>query len=167
MDKSHSSDGYPNTARILPLSEEVQAELGRLAPSWVTVLLVGGSAELRLLAARVLHERSGRKGALQCTDCAHENAETLECRLFGGPMHQRAAECAVEEARNGTLFVATIEQMPLLLQPRFLRFLDEAEHVRVVVAASADLASLVEQQRFRRDLAERLQLAQVLLPVIP
>lgn len=143
----------------------LDAALYRLAPSRVTVLLVGGSIRLKEAVARALHERSPR--ALEpfvVFECVETDWETFELELFGGPAYAPADAGAIQRTQSGTLYVARIEQLPLLLQPRFLRFLDQERQARVVAATDADLAVAVERGHFRLDLAERLSLVELALP---
>lgn len=156
-----ASDDF-QTVRRLP--DELQAELARLAPSRVTVLLRGGNPALLVTVARALHERSGRAlGPFVLFDCAGLPADAVERELFGGPVYA-AGQGAVHAAETGTLYVATIDELPLLMQPRFLRFLDEDTLVRVVVSVQNDLLARVARGQFRRDLGERLMLVELTLP---
>jgi DNA-binding NtrC family response regulator len=169
---------YPNDQRIYPTAEPLargapgsrtepafEAELYRLAPSRVTVLLVGGSARFKEAVARSLHERSPRAmEPFVAFECDGSDSEAVELGLFGGPAHAPKARSAIQHTKSGTLYVASIDQLPLLLQPRFLRFLDQERTARVVAATDADLAALVERGRFRLDLAERLSLVELALP---
>src|SRR4051812_44688083 len=128
---------YPNAPRQYPNAEPaptalvgvepaLEAQLYRLAPSRGTVLLVGGSTGLKHAGALALHERSSRRQQpFVVFDCRGLVPETVELGLFGGPAHAPAATGAVQQADAGTLYVATIEELPLLAQPRFLRFLDQ------------------------------------------
>jgi DNA-binding NtrC family response regulator len=142
-----------------------EAELYRLAPSRVTVLLVGGSTPLKEAVARALHERSPRSPhPFVVFECVETDAETVELELFGGPAYAPAETGAIQRTQSGTLYVARIDQLPLLLQPRFLRFLDQEREARVVAATDADLAAAVEGGLFRLDLAERLTLVELVLP---
>ena len=153
------ANGLPEPAAGL------EARVGRLAPSRVTVLLVGGSPALLASVARALHDRSGRADCPFVTvDCRELGAGAVELRLFGGPGHSGGARGAVHEADSGTLHVSAIDELPQLIQPRFLRFLDEDKRVRVVASTQVDLRESVERGRFRRDLGERLTLVQLLLP---
>ena len=137
-------------------------EIERLAPSRATVLLRGGSAAGRARVARVLHDRSNR-GAEPFLelDCGALETEKLE-GLFGGPVSQRAPR-PVPTGR-GTLYLAGVEGLPILFQPRLMGFLDGGERPRVVVSTGADLALAADRGRLRKDLAERLQLVQLALP---
>jgi transcriptional regulator of acetoin/glycerol metabolism len=161
----------PSVPPLPPVSEpprfasDLDSQVRRLAPSRVTVLLVGASAALIDSVARALHERSGRAEHPFVTfDCRELGAGAIELRLFGGPDHLGSTGGAVREAGSGTLHVAAIEQLPRLIQPRFLRFLDDDKRVRVVASTSVDLRERVEQGQFRQDLGERLTLVQLLLP---
>jgi hypothetical protein len=147
------------------LEDGLEREVRRLGPSRVTVLLVGESSQLIAGVARALHERSGRaQQPFVSFDCRALPAVAVELELFGGPDHRGSVGGAVRDAGSGTLHVAAIDELPLLIQPRFLRFLDEDKRVRVVVSTALDLQACVERGRFRRDLGERLTLVQLLLP---
>jgi len=148
---------YPNAARQYPNAEleaaesEVaatlasaepafEAQLYRLAPSRATVLLVGGNPRLKQAIARTLHERSARRAQpFVVFDCRGLAAEAVERDLFGGPAHAQAAAGAIQQANAGTLYVATIDELPLLVQPRFLRFLEQERSARVIAATDTDL----------------------------
>ena len=148
----------------LRLPVGLQAELARLAPSRVTVLLRGGNAALRATVARALHERSGRAvGPFVLFDCAGLPSDAVEQDLFGGPAYS-VGRGAIHAAETGTLYVAAVDELPLLMQPRFLRFLDQDKSVRVVVSAQNDLRVCVASGSFRQDLGERLMLVELALP---
>lgn len=144
---------------------EFEAELYRLAPSRVTVLLVGGSHPLSRAVAFALHERSPRAAQpFVVFDCRGGDSDSIELALFGGPMYASVEPGAIRQAGAGTLYVSTIDELPLLVQPRFLRFLDQERQVRVIASAEYDLLTRVEQGHFRLDLAERLTLVELVLP---
>jgi DNA-binding NtrC family response regulator len=148
----------------MPPSETFIAEIERLAPSRVTVLVLGGSRRARELAARSLHERSPRSGdAFLAIDCSELDGETLERRLFGGPLGAPPSAGILNEMGRGTLFVGTVDAIPSILQPRFLSFLDGDRRVRVIAGTSVDLQTEIDAKRFRADLGERLLLVQLLL----
>jgi len=168
---------YPNDSRRYPIAQPgvagpaliaepaFEAQLYRLAPSRVTVLLRGGSAVLKQAVAYALHERSSRREQpFVVFDCRGVASDTVELDLFGGPAHAPTLGGAIEHANAGTLYVATIDELPLLAQPRFLRFLDQDRNARVVAGTDRDLAVQVEQGHFRFDLAERLSLVELVLP---
>jgi DNA-binding NtrC family response regulator len=172
---------YPNQERKYPNHEPApadevyparptfepsfEADLYRLAPSRVTVLLLGGSASLKRAVALALHERSPRAAQpFIGFDCAGRDSDTVEALLFGGPVYAPVESGAIHEAGNGTLFVTAIDELPLLMQPRFLRFLDQERLVRVVASTDIELPKRVDQGHFRLDLAERLTLVELVLP---
>ncbi|HKY35602.1 MAG TPA: sigma 54-interacting transcriptional regulator [Polyangiaceae bacterium] len=172
---SSPPDQYPNGERKypnaepelpnLPFQPAFEAELYRLAPSRVTVLLVGGSAPLKNAVARALHERSTRAAEpFVVVDCRGLDSDSVELDLFGGPMYVPSPGGAIHRAGDGTLYVASIDELPLLVQPRFLRFLDQDRQARVVASAEQRLLTRVEQGHFRLDLAERLTLVELVLP---
>jgi DNA-binding NtrC family response regulator len=120
---------------------------------------------LKEAVARALHERSPRSPQpFVVFECVETDSETVELELFGGPAYAPADTGAIQRTQSGTLYVARIDQLPLLLQPRFLRFLDQERQARVVAATDADLAAAVERGHFRLDLAERLSLVELVLP---
>lgn len=160
---SRPEDQYPNDQRKYP--NELEVELYRLAPSRVTVLLVGGSQPLNRAIAFALHERSPRAAHPFVTfDCRGRDSDTVELTLFGGPVYASVEPGVIRQAGAGTLYVAAIDELPLLVQPRFLRFLDQERKVRVIASADEDLLTRVEQGHFRLDLAERLTLVELVLP---
>jgi DNA-binding NtrC family response regulator len=143
----------------------VEAELYRLAPSRVTVLLVGGDARGRHAVAVALHQRSPRAGfPFVAFACEGLGFTEVEQGLFGGPAHEPPSGGAIAHTAAGTLYVARIDELPLLVQPRFLRFLDQDRRARVVASSTRDLRRLVEQGEYRHDLAERLSLVELALP---
>lgn len=177
-DMSPPRDQYPNDDRRYPDAEPeppasarpsfgpaAEAELYRLAPSRVTVLLVGGDARERHAVAVALHERSPRaRSPFVAFACEGLDFTQIELGLFGGLAHEPASGGAIARAAAGTLYVASVDALPLLVQPRFLRFLDQDRRARVVASSARDLLRLVEQGEYRLDLAERLSLVELALP---
>lgn len=172
---SSPPDQYPNDERkypsaqpelpIPPFQPAFEAELERLAPSRATVLLVGGSAPLKTAVALALHQRSSRAvEPFVVVECHGLDSDTVEVELFGGPMYAPSRGGAIQQAGDGTLYVASIDELPLLAQPRFLRFLDQERKARVVASADQRLLARVAQGHFRLDLAERLTLVELVLP---
>jgi DNA-binding NtrC family response regulator len=172
-----SKGKYPNLDRRYPGEGNAQREadqrgeeIRKLAPSRATVLLTSGSPETKASVARALHDSSPRRHPpVVAVNCAGLPAGAVEEVLFGapsyGPVAPASACCpplgAVGQAERGTLYVAAIDALPLGVQPRFLRFLDEARAVRVVVSSDADFTALTRLGCFRADLAERLSLVRV------
>jgi two-component system response regulator AtoC len=173
---SSPEDQYPSDERKYPDDEpgaeapprfdpSLDDELSRLAPSRATVLLIGGDPVLQLAVARALHQRSPRAPLPFIRfDCGGLTSEQVELGLFGGPAYADATRGAIERADAGTLYVATVDELPQLVQPRFLRFLDQDRKARVVASAVGDLLWRVEHGHFRLDLAERLTLVELVLP---
>lgn len=168
---------YPSRERKYPgedvgpcVARELEEKISRLGPSRATVLLVGGSSETKARVARALHDRSPRGHQPYVhLDCALLQQDAVEEILFGAPSYgptppvraEGRPPGAVVQAERGTLYVAAIDALPLTVQPRFLRFLDETRAVRVVASSDADFGALECRGRFRADLAERLSLVRV------
>ncbi len=162
--------------------QQLQALLRRIAPLPSTVLLLGESGTGKELAARALHRLSHRaRGPFVPLNCAAIAPELIESELFG---HVRGAytgatssrEGLIHYARGGTLFLDEIAEMPLALQARLLRVLEERRirpvgseqelevDVRVVAATHRQLPQEVEAGRFRADLYHRLRVVECRLP---
>jgi len=155
--------------------------LERIAPSDLTVLLVGETGTGKEIAARAIHAASRRAaGPFVVVDCGAVAPTLVESELFG---HERGAFTGAENARTGafayanggTLFLDEIGELPHELQPKLLRALDRREvkplggvktisvDVRVVAATNRDLSREVDKGSFRRDLYFRL--AEVIAPL--
>jgi DNA-binding NtrC family response regulator len=162
--------------------QHVFALLARLAPSEVTITLIGETGTGKDVLARAVHEASARSaGAFAVFDCGSVTASLIESELFG---HEKGAftgavaerQGAFERASGGTLFLDEVGEMPLELQPRLLRALEQREvrrvggsvelpvDVRVIAATNRDLATEVAAGRFRQDLYFRLSAAVVQIP---
>jgi sigma-54-specific transcriptional regulator len=166
-----------------PRSLVVLRQLERLAPTDATVLLVGETGTGKEVAARYIHEHSRGRGPFVAVNCAAFGESLVEAELFGheagaftGAQHARAGW--FEAANGGTLFLDEIGDMPLPLQARLLRVLQERQvvrlgsrkpipiNVRLIAATNVDLQQAVESKQFRRDLYYRLSVATVkLLPL--
>jgi DNA-binding NtrC family response regulator len=157
--------------------------LDRAAPSAAAVLVIGETGTGKELVAREVHRASGRSGAYITLNCAELSPQLIESQLFG---HERGAFTGATTAKSGlfaaadggTLFLDEIGELPLELQPKLLRVLQEGEvrrvgsvatervDVRVVAASNRDLPALVETGAFRRDLYARLSFHEVRLPAL-
>ncbi len=173
-------DSGPLVYRSQAMKEVLrQAEI--FARSEAPVLILGESGVGKELLARHLHERSGRKGPFIAVNCAAIPENIFEAELFG---YERGAftgaEVAkpglIEEAERGTLFLDEIGEMPLNLQGKLLRFLQEGEfrrlgsnqirksQARIVAATNEDLEKAVAEKRFREDLYFRLNVLTLKIP---
>jgi DNA-binding NtrC family response regulator len=160
----------------------VMAQIDRVAASETRVCIYGETGTGKELVARTLHNRSSRAAESFITlNCAAIPAELIESELFG---HEKgsftgAAQRHIgkfEQAHHGTLFLDEIGDMPLAMQTRLLRVLEESEveriggdkpvavDVRVVVATHRNLEEMVEAGSFRRDLYHRVVVFPVTLP---
>jgi two-component system response regulator HydG len=165
-----------------PAMKALFEQLGRIAPTDATVLLSGESGTGKELAARALHGRSRRRdGPFLAVNCSALPEALLESELFG---HEKGAFTDARSKRDGllvhadggTLLLDEVGDMPLALQPRLLRALEErrvrpvgsdrevAFDVRVIAATNQDLEGAVEEGRFREDLFYRLNVIPVHMP---
>jgi transcriptional regulator with PAS, ATPase and Fis domain len=162
--------------------EEIFGAAQRLAPSNVTITLIGETGTGKDVLAHGIHDASLRaNGPFVLFDCGAVTGNLVESELFG---HERGAFTgahaehpgAFERARGGTLFLDEIGELPLDLQPRLLRVLDDRSvrrvggtrdrqlDVRIISATNRDLSALVAAKQFRSDLYFRLGAAVVHVP---
>ena len=161
---------------------EVYKEIGRVARTEMTVLLMGESGTGKELVARGIHANSTRsRGPFITVNMAAIPKDLIESELYGhekgsftGAVERRPGK--FELASGGTLFLDEIGEMPIELQAKLLRVLQEREidrvggtrplsvDVRIVAATNADLGRSVEEGRFRRDLYYRLAVVPIRLP---
>ena len=155
-----------------------------VAPTDSTVLILGETGVGKELVARAIHELSNRsKGSFVKVNCAAIPASLLESELFGhekgsftGAVAQKIGR--FELAHNGTLFLDEIGEMPLELQPKLLRAIQDQEferiggnrtirtNVRFIAATNRDLRAMVEENRFRSDLYYRLHVFPLNVPAL-
>ncbi len=153
----------------------------RVAPMPSTVLIEGESGTGKELAARAIHEWSGRVGSFVPVNCGAISAELLESELFG---HIKGAFTGAHQAREGlftyanegTLFLDEIGEMPLSMQAHLLRVLEERTvrpvgsnkevpvAVRIIAATNRDLSEQVRNGEFREDLFYRLNVLSIRMP---
>jgi len=158
------------------------AQLERVAASESRVCILGETGTGKELAARTIHERSARSsGPFVTLNCAAVPAELIESELFG---HEKGSFTGAsgrhigkfEQADQGTIFLDEIGDMPLNMQAKLLRVLEEGEveriggdkpisvNVRVVVATHRDLEARVREEKFRQDLFHRIYVFPLMLP---
>ena len=165
-----------------PLMQRINALIQRVAGTDATVLITGESGTGKEIVARTLHNASPRKHrAFVPINCAAIPYELLESELFG---HVRGAFTGAHASRagmfqlsdGGTLFLDEIGEIPMSLQPKLLRVLQDGEvrpvgtdrsmsiNVRVIAATNKDLTHELEAGTFREDLFYRLQVIPIHLP---
>jgi len=165
-----------------PAMEAVLRQVRKAAPQKTTVLIQGESGTGKELVARTLHDLSPRAGLpFVAVNCGALPGELLESELFGHARGAftdavRAKKGLAVEADGGTLFLDEVGELPLALQVKLLRFLQEEEvrpvgdnrslkvDVRVVAATARDLTQAVAEGQFREDLYWRLAVLAVTLP---
>ncbi len=160
----------------------VMAQLERVAASESRVCILGETGTGKELVARTIHERSARAaGPFVTLNCAAVPAELIESELFG---HEKGSFTGAsgrhigkfEQADQGTVFLDEIGDMPLNMQAKLLRVLEEGEveriggdkpiavNVRVVVATHRNLEARVREEKFRQDLFHRIFVFPLALP---
>ena len=165
-----------------PAMQEVYKLVGRMVNNDATVLLRGESGTGKELVARAIHFKSPRwRGPFVAVNCSAIPHGLLESELFGhergaftGATERRAGK--VEQASGGTLFLDEIGDLPVELQPKLLRVLQEREfsrvggfetlrmQARVIAATNQDLEDAVATKKFREDLYFRLRVIPIDLP---
>ena len=163
------------------LMRELFKSIGRVASTELTVLIQGESGTGKELIAKTIHQHSNRMGPFVAINCAAIPSELLESELFG---HEKGAFTGaverkrgkLEQAGNGTLFLDEIGDMPLKLQSKLLRVLQERQferiggqellttNMRVIAATHRDLEQLMQQEQFRTDLYYRLNVFPLSIP---
>ncbi len=160
----------------------VMAQVERVAASESRVCIFGETGTGKELVARTIHERSPRSsGPFVTLNCAAVPAELIESELFG---HEKGSFTGAsgrhigkfEQADQGTIFLDEIGDMPLSMQAKLLRVLEEGEveriggdkpvsvNVRVLVATHRDLEARVREEKFRQDLFHRIHVFPLMLP---
>lgn len=176
--------GMPRVIGAAPKMRELARLVERVATSDATVLILGESGTGKELIARAVHTLSPRrKGPFVAINCAAIPETLLENELFG---HEKGAYTGanataigkVEAAERGTLFLDEIGEMPLTLQSKILRLLQDHTYdriggtktkkadVRIVTATNRDLREEAAAKRFREDLYYRLSVVPIHLPAL-
>ena len=169
-----SAQPVRNVVFVDPASQHLLALAKRVAQAEVTALLVGPTGSGKEVLARVLHEASGRaRGPFVALNCAAMPDNLIEDMLFG---HDKGAFTGAhreqkglfEQAQGGTLFLDEIGEMPMHLQSKLLRVLQERQltrlggqatiqlNVRIVAATNKDLKKAIVEREFREDLYYRI-----------
>jgi two-component system, NtrC family, nitrogen regulation response regulator NtrX len=165
-----------------PAMREVMAQVDHVAASETRVCIRGETGTGKELVARTLHEKSSRRnGPFISLNCAAIPAELMESELFGHEKGSFTGAAArhigkFEQAHHGTLFLDEIGDMPIAMQAKLLRVLEEGEiervggdkpitvDVRVIVATHRNLEQQVRQGTFREDLYHRVVVFPIVLP---
>ncbi len=165
-----------------PALRETVRLISRVAPTDSTVLILGESGTGKELAARAIHQNSARsQKSFVALNCAVFNESLMESELFGyekgaftGAFTQKKGK--FDLADGGTMFLDEIGELPLALQAKLLRVLQEHEFervggtrpikvdVRLIAATNRDLASAIKKSLFRQDLFYRLNVVQLTMP---
>jgi DNA-binding NtrC family response regulator len=175
-------ESFGGLVGVCPVMQDVYGLLAAIAPTDATVLIEGETGTGKELVAEALHRHSPRaNGPFLVLDCGAIPANLVESELFG---HERGAftgavqlrQGIFERAWGGTVFLDEIGELPLQLQSRLLRVLDDREvkrvggsfhrkvDIRLVAATNRDLAEEVRERRFREDLYYRLAVIRVVVP---
>jgi formate hydrogenlyase transcriptional activator len=177
-----TSQNYSEIIGSSPEMLNVFQLVARVAPSASTVLILGETGTGKELIARAIHNASSRKDKLMVkVNCAALPANLIESELFGhergsftGAMERKIGK--FELANGGTIFLDEIGEMPLDLQVKLLRVLQEREiervggkitlkvDVRIIAATNRDLENEMQEGRFRNDLYYRLNVFPICLP---
>ncbi|OCW97171.1 sigma-54 dependent transcriptional regulator [Alishewanella sp. HH-ZS] len=166
-----------------PCMQQLFQRINRISASHATVLISGESGTGKELAARALHQLSGRKGPFIAINCGAIPEQLAEAELFGtekgaytGAHQSKAGK--FEAANGGTLFLDEVAELPAALQAKLLRLLQEGKvtrlgshqeislDVRLIAASHQDLAQAVQEGRFREDLFYRLNVVPLHMPAL-
>lgn len=181
LDEKYGMDGITGSS---PEMQKVFRMIRQAAPTDATVLIQGPSGTGKELVARAIHGLSRRsKGPFVAVEFAAISPSLLESEMFG---HEKGAFTGAvsrrigrfEAANHGTIFLDEISEMPLELQVKLLRVLQEREFqrvgsnetvkadIRIVAATNRDLAAYVREGKFRQDLYYRLNVIDIQLPAL-
>jgi len=177
-----TSDGFPDLIGRGRSMQEVKQQILQVAPTQASVLLTGESGTGKELVARAICRASKRKERpFVAVNCAALPAQLMESELFGHAQGAftgaRTARTGLfQEAHGGTLFLDEVGALPLELQPKLLRVLEDrnvrpvgsnretAVDVRIIAATNRELPEAVAAKTFREDLYYRLQVVEIALP---
>ncbi len=181
--KDELSRGWGEFIGVSRPMQELYRLIQQVAPARSNIFIVGETGTGKELVARALHQASGRSGLFVPINCAAIPAELLESELFGhakgaftGALRERIGKC--ELSGGGTIFLDEITEMPLALQAKLLRVLQEgtierlgsnaaiAVDLRVIAATNRDPAQAVDAGALRRDLYFRLNVVRIDVPLL-
>jgi len=183
-EESQQLHGFEEIVGHSATLRNVLMQIETVAPTDCTVLICGETGTGKELIARAIHDRSSRhKASFVKLNCAAIPTGLLESELFGhekgaftGAISQRIGR--FELANRGTMFLDEIGEIPLELQPKLLRVLQEREFerlgnsrtlqtdTRLIAATNRDLEQMVEENRFRSDLFYRLNVFPIRIPAL-
>jgi Nif-specific regulatory protein len=167
---------------VSPAMQDLKQMIAKVSPSNASVLLLGESGTGKTLTARIIHEMSGRaRGPFIKVNCASLPDNLIESELFS---YEKGAFTGAtetkrgrfEDAETGSIFLDEIGELPMAVQSKLLRFLQDHEFerlgstrtrrldVRIIAATNQDLSMAVQQGRFRSDLFYRLNVFPVAIP---
>ena len=176
--------GFGDLVGDSPCMRELYAKLAKFSDNDAAILLAGGSGTGKELVARAIHASGGRAaGPFIAINCAAMPAPLLESELFGHVKgaftDAKGAKAGLFQAANGgTIFLDEIGELPIEIQPKLLRVLQERTvrpvgsttelkfDARVISATNRDLEAMVEHQRFREDLYFRINVLTVVMPAL-
>ena len=182
LEKEDSATSSAEMDSESPPMKKVLETLRQVADTDATVLILGESGTGKGVAARTIHHCSPRaKARFVVVNCPSLSAELLESELFG---HKKGAFTGatenklgrVDQAEGGSVFLDEVGDVPLTLQPKLLRFIQDREYervgdpvtrradVRIIAATNRDLGQMVKQGHFREDLLYRLNVISVHMP---
>ncbi len=181
--KDELSRGWGEFIGVSRPMQELYRLIQQVAPARSNIFIVGETGTGKELVARALHQASGRSGLFVPINCAAIPAELLESELFGhakgaftGAVRERIGKC--ELSGGGTIFLDEITEMPLALQAKLLRVLQEGTierlgsnaaievDLRVIAATNRDPAQAVDAGALRRDLYFRLNVVRIDVPLL-
>lgn len=185
-DKKSVLEAAPEAGEVVgtsPAMQTVFAAIDRIAPTKATVLLTGESGTGKEVAARLLHQKSGRSGKFIPVHCAALSENLLESELFG---HEKGAFTGAVDSRKGrfelaaggTIFLDEIGEISPATQVKLLRVLENKvfervggteeirSDARIIAATNKDLAQMAADGTFREDLFYRLNVINLKLPAL-
>lgn len=178
------SCSFDNLVGISETMTQLKETIRRIAPTDIPVLITGHPGTGKGLLACIIHHHSNRRRKpFVRVDCSEVDRTRLETTLFGPTestphLQQAGLSAALEKADGGTLFLDAVDRMPLSVQLRLLRFLQDFKvkpvasgaekkiDLRPIATSEKDLSALAAEGRFREDLLNRLSVIDVKIPAL-